>query len=144
MSITVMKHFDLLDFVNKSTELGMSKPLAEYQARRLEEVIEIAVASNQDSITNKNLILEKEIKDLEYAFQNDFKEQDVKITSLQKDIKDLQKDINEIRKEIKILELKMQEGDTRLEVKIEQSKNQIIIWMGSFLIASGLITHFFK
>ena len=113
MSIAVMKHFDLLDFVNKSTELGMSKPLAEYQARRLEEVIEIAVASNQD-------------------------------TSLQKDINEIRKDINEIRKEIKILELKMQEGDTRLEVKIEQSKNQIIIWMGSFLIASGLITHFFK
>jgi hypothetical protein len=46
MNTFAMKHFDLLNFVNKATELGMPKPLAEYQARQFEEVIEIATAAN--------------------------------------------------------------------------------------------------
>jgi hypothetical protein len=137
MGTLAMRHFDLLDFVNKSTELGMPKPLAEYQGRRIEEAIEIAIASNQESLESKNLTLKKEIKDLEYAFQNDFKELDLKILAIQKDIK-------EIEKEIKALDVKIQTVDSSLKVKIEQSKNQIIMWIGALVVASGFLSHFFK
>ena len=125
-----MKHFDLLDFVNKSTELGMPKPLAEYQGRRIEEAIEMATASNQENVETKNLSTQKDIKELEsqiVAMRKDIKELELKIKELE----------NSLKKEIK-------EVDSNLKLKIEQSKNHIIMWMGALLVTSGFITHFFK
>ena len=83
MSTLVMKHFDLLDFVNKSMELGVSKPLAEYQARKLEEVIEIAAVSHQETLESKNLATQKDLKELEYVLKKDIKEVDLKIKELE-------------------------------------------------------------
>ena len=49
-----MRHFDILEFVKKSKSLGASEELAEYQARKFEEAIDIAVSvSRQDIIANK-------------------------------------------------------------------------------------------
>lgn len=38
----------------------------------------------------------------------------------------------------------LKENIKELELKIAETKNQIIIWVGSFILASGLIQHFFK
>jgi hypothetical protein len=116
MSVLAMKHFDLLNFVKKSKELGVPEPLAEYQGRQLEEAIEIAIASNKREINEQELVPKKELKEMEVI--------------LRKDLKEI-----ESRLELKIKEV---------ELKIEQSKNHLVMWMVGLFIVSGLITHFLK
>ena len=94
MTTLVSKHFDSLDFVKKSKELGASEQLAEYQARQIEQAIDIAVNQAKEDIDAKDLATKKDIKEL--------------------------------------------------ELKIAETKTQIIIWIGGLIIASGLIQHFFK
>jgi hypothetical protein len=134
MSTLAMKHFDLLSFVKRSKELGVPEPLAEYQGRQLEEVIEVAVASSKEMVDAQKLATQQDLQ----------KEQ----STLALSIKQIELAIREVeaRLELKIkdLDLKIKEVEARLEVKIEQSKNQMIMWMVSLFIASGLITHFFK
>ena len=45
----------------------------------------------------------------------------------------LQKEIESVRKEIE-----------SVHKEIAQSKNQVIIWVGGLIMASGLLQHFFK
>ena len=49
-----------------------------------------------------------------------------------------------VKDEMKLHDLATKKDISSLELKIEQSKNQIIIWVGGLLFASGLIQHFFK
>ena len=49
-----------------------------------------------------------------------------------------------IKDEMELHNLATKKDISNLELKIEQSKNQIIIWVGGLLFASGLIQHFFK
>ena len=104
MAATI-KHFDILDFVKKSKELGVSEPVAEYQARQIESAIDIAVLTAKEEIHVKDLATSRDIKELEVRAS--------------RDIKDL-----EVRVELKIKEL---------EVKIAESKTQVIIWIGSIV-----------
>jgi hypothetical protein len=127
MSALLMKHFDLLSFVKRSKELGVSELLAEYQGRQLEEVIEVAVASSKEMVDAQKLATQQDLQ----------KEQ----SALALSIKQIELAIREVEA---CLELKIKEVEARLEVKIEQSKNQMIMWMVSLFIASGLITHFLK
>ncbi len=112
MAATI-KHFDILDFVKKSKELGVSEPVAEYQARQIEQAIDIAVLTAKEEIHVKDLATSRDMKELELRISSNIKE----------------------------LELK-------LEAKIAESKTQVIIWLGSMLgsmiVASGLLQHFFK
>ena len=105
MSTLVVRHFDLLDFVKRSKELGMSELLAEYQGRKIEEAMEEAIAVSKEVVESKELATKQDLKAVESK-----------------------------------LELKIKE----VELKIEQARNQTIIWIGGFIIASCLISHFFK
>lgn len=103
--MTTIKHFDILDFVKKSKELGVSELVAEYQARQIESAIDIAVSTAKEEIQFKDLVTSRDMKELELKVSSNIKE---------------------------------------LEVKIAESKTQVIIWVGSMIIASGLLQHFFK
>lgn len=98
MAAITINHFDALSYVKKSRELGVSEQLAEYQARQIEQSIEIAVNTARTEIENKELATKK---DVEVA-------------------------VEKLRKEIAI------------------ANNKLIIWMGGFLLASGIIQHFFR
>ena len=98
MSTLAPKHFDSLDFVEKSKELGVDENVAKYQARQFEQAIEIAISS-----------VKYDIKDKELATKGD-----------------------------------VRESELRLQKEISNSKNQTIIWVVGFILASGLIQHFFK
>jgi hypothetical protein len=69
MSAYAMKHFDLLNFVKKSKELGVSEPLAEYQGRQIEEAIEVAIAESQKAVEARELATKKDIKELELKIE---------------------------------------------------------------------------
>jgi hypothetical protein len=94
MSAYAVKHFDLLNFVKKSKELGVPEPLAEYQGRQIEEAIETAIAASHEAVETKELATKKDIKEL--------------------------------------------------ELKIEQTKNQLLFWLVGLFVASGFITYFLK
>jgi hypothetical protein len=111
-----LKHFDLLNFVKKSKELGVPEPLAEYQGRQIEEAIEIAVASSHEGVEERELATKKDIKELEFSTKKDLKE----------------------------LEVKMMTIESNLKLEIEKSKNQMIVWLIGLLAVNGLIAHFLK
>lgn len=59
------KRFDALDFVDKSKELGVDEKVAKYQARQIEQAIEIAVNSIKADMETKELATKLDIKELE-------------------------------------------------------------------------------
>jgi hypothetical protein len=79
MSAFAMKHFDLLNFVKNSKELGMSEPLAEYQGRQIEEAMEMAIASSKETVEGRNLVTQQDLKNTEMALRKDLKELELKI-----------------------------------------------------------------
>ena len=83
MAALSLKHFDALEFVKKSKELGVSEPVAEYQARQFEQVIEIAVNAAKTTINDKELAtkqnLELALKQLELNLTIALKEQELRL-----------------------------------------------------------------
>lgn len=71
MSAITVKHFDALGYVRKSKELGVPEHIAEYQARQMEEILEIAINSGKTEIQNQELASKKDIeltrKDIELS-----------------------------------------------------------------------------
>ena len=60
MTTFTVKHFDVLDFVEKSKSLGVDEKVAIFQARQIEQAIDIAVAQ----IENKELTTKKDLAEL--------------------------------------------------------------------------------
>ena len=112
MTAITMNHFDVFNYVKKSKELGVSEQVAEYQARQIEQSIEIAVNTVRSEIENKELSTKGDI---------DLVRKDIEMAR-----KDLEKSIETLRKEV------------------AQINTRTIIWMGGFILASGLLQHFFK
>lgn len=74
MTATV-KHFDVLDFVDQSKALGVDEKVAKYQARQIEQAIEIAVDIIKQDVENKEL-----------ATKGDVMSMKSEITSIKSDI----------------------------------------------------------
>ncbi len=64
-----MKHFDSLEFVKKSKELGANEELAVYQARQIEQAIDIAIITARSEIDTRELATKKDIKELELKIE---------------------------------------------------------------------------
>ncbi|MDQ5920630.1 MAG: hypothetical protein QG673_686 [Pseudomonadota bacterium] len=64
-----MNHFDSLEFVKKSKELGANEQLAEYQARSIENAINIAVNTTRIDMKNKELATKMDIKEVELSIK---------------------------------------------------------------------------
>ena len=69
MATIIANHFDALGYVKKSKELGVPEQVAEYQARQIEQSIEIAVNTIRHEIENKELATKKDIKELELKIE---------------------------------------------------------------------------
>ena len=65
MSSMSTRHFDALAFVKKSKELGVKEEIAEYQARQLEEVIDIASTAAKEEFNIHELATKTDLKQLE-------------------------------------------------------------------------------
>ena len=62
MATVTMAHFDILDYVDKSIELGVDERIAKHQARQLEQAIEIAKSSIREEIIAKDLATKKDLE----------------------------------------------------------------------------------
>lgn len=69
MTALNLDHFDALDYVKGSKELGVLEPVAEYKARQIERAINIAVNTSRTEVNNKDLATKKDIKELELKIE---------------------------------------------------------------------------
>ncbi len=69
MTTVVAKHFDVLDYVDKSKALGVDEKVAKYQARQIEQAIDIAVNTARTDIENKELATKSDIHTLRSEMQ---------------------------------------------------------------------------
>ena len=88
MATLTMKHFDVLDFVKKSKELGATQEMAEFQARQIEILA--------DTIQEQNQEIEA-LKKSEPATKRDL---EIIKLELQKEIEIVRREIEVVRKEI--------------------------------------------
>lgn len=114
MATITIKHFDILEYVKKAKEYGIKEEFAEFQARQ--------IAQLADTIEEQRQEIES-LKQLQPSTKKD-----LEVTKLE-----LQKEIEVVRKEIEVV-----------RKEIVQSSNRIIVWIVGFIVASGLIQHFFR
>jgi transcription elongation GreA/GreB family factor len=62
MTTITIKHFDALAYVKKAKELGANEELAEYQARQMEQAIDIAIATIKEEIALKDLATKRDLE----------------------------------------------------------------------------------
>lgn len=86
MATLTAKHFDALDYVKKSKELGVPEQVAEFQARQIEQLAEMIEEQN-----SKFMVLET---------KEPATKKDLEITKLE-----LQKEIESVRNDIKKSEI---------------------------------------
>lgn len=67
MATVTAKHFDVLAYVKKAKELGTSEDLAEFQARQIEEAIEVAISA----IENRELATKNDINSMQKDLQKE-------------------------------------------------------------------------
>lgn len=61
MAVITIRHFDALDYVDKSKSFGANEELAKYQARRMEELLEMATNNARAAIEEKDLATKKDL-----------------------------------------------------------------------------------
>ncbi|MCX7116985.1 MAG: hypothetical protein NTW94_03600 [Legionellales bacterium] len=127
MCAATVRHFDALAFVKRSKELGVKEDLAEYQARQLDQLIDIAMAINKEEFNTHELATKTDIKQLEVDLKTDIKQLEV-----------------DLKTDIKQLEVDLKTDIKQLEVKIEQYRYDALkftVWtgIGVTVFLSGLL-----
>ncbi len=166
MSSAAVKHFDMLAFVKRSKELGVKEDLAEYQARQLEQVIDIASAASKEEFNAHEFSTKTDLKQVEVNLKQvevNLKQVEANLkqveANLKIDIKQLEVDLNQVeanlkidikqlevdlKSEIKQLEIDLKKEIKHLDVKIEQYRYdtlKFIVWTGIGVVVflSGLL-----
>lgn len=144
MAALALRHFDVLDYVEKSTAMGVGENIAKHQARQFEQIFDAVIATKVET-EGQELSTKQDIKELELTTKQNIKE--LELTTRQ-DIKELELTT---KQEIKEIELKIEQVKADLELKIEKARGEIqkskvetLLWIAGMFMASGLIQHFFK
>ncbi len=127
MTSSTAKQFDMLAFIHGLKERGVKEDLAEYQARQLAQVIDIATAQSRGEVHSQELATKIDIKQLEVDLKSDIKQLEVDLRS---DIKQLEVDL---KSDIKRLEVDLKIEIKQLEVKLEQYRYDSLkftVWTG--------------
>ena len=138
MTSSTAKQFDMLAFIHGLKERGVKEDLAEYQARQLAQVIDIATAQSRGEVHSQELATKIDIKQLEVGLKSDIKQLEVDLRSdikqlevdLRSDIKQLEVDL---KSDIKRLEVDLKIEIKQLEVKLEQYRYDSLkftVWTG--------------
>jgi len=61
MATHAIRHFDVLSYVDRSKALGLDEGLAKYQARQMEELLEMATDNARSAIEAKELATKKDL-----------------------------------------------------------------------------------
>ena len=116
MAAMALRHFDVLGYVEKSRALGVDEKVATYQARQIEEAIDIAVITAKTEIENKELATKGDIRALD----------------------------SKLEKELKALDLKIEQTKAEIYKSKFDVIIWVVGLVAGLFVASGLIQHFFK
>src|SRR3990167_3394138 len=97
MTSAAKKYFDVLSYVKTSKALGVKEDLAEYQARQLAEIIDIASANTQEEFTVRELATKTDIHELRAETKTDIHELRTDVNGLKDTTKDLVDRIGNLR-----------------------------------------------
>ncbi len=120
-----IKYFDIHEFVKRSTELGASEALTEYQIIQFEQALEIAVKSVKDEVGAQNIVskidLENTRLELQKAIENTRLELQKDIESLRLEFqRDLASTKLELQKDIENLRLEFQRDLTSTKLELQK------------------------
>lgn len=62
MTTLSTRHFDTLEYVKQAKKLGTSEELAELQARKIEEAIDIAIIQTKEALKAEELVTKTDLK----------------------------------------------------------------------------------
>lgn len=130
------KHFDALGFVQKSKELGVSEQLAEYQARQLENVIDIASHATKKEVDGRELATKMDLFKTETSLKTEI--QEVR-TELKAEIQELR---TELKSEIQSVRTELHEVKAELKGDIKDLRYDSLkftIWTGVGVVFSMII-----
>ena len=66
MTAHVIRHFDALDYVDRSRALGVDENVAKYQARQMEQLLDMATENARTAIEAKELATKKDLMDVKF------------------------------------------------------------------------------
>lgn len=166
------KHFDVLSFVEKSQELGVDEKIAKYQARQIEQAIDIAVSLAKEDLENKEIATKADIDIAKYNFEslksdlvvikadlaevktdlNGFKnEVKTEFNTVKVDINELRDDFtafkNEVKIEIALINSNLRETELKLQKEIKEIETKLIKWVvgtgiTTIITLAGLLKYF--
>ena len=76
---TTIKHFDILDCVNKYKSMGIREDIAQYTARQIDEAINLAVEAIRHDVDSKDHVTKKDLKITQTALQADTKALEIRL-----------------------------------------------------------------
>ncbi|MBP9743142.1 MAG: hypothetical protein KBD37_07290 [Burkholderiales bacterium] len=110
--MSIILHFDVLDYVEQAEKLGVPQALAKFQARKLEETIETISEQTNKAIEAAATTIKADIKDRDLATKGDIRESELRLQKgLETNKLELQKGIEttklELQKEIREVESRL-------------------------------------
>ena len=66
MTAHVIRHFDALDYVDRSRALGVDENVAKYQARQMEQLLDMATENARTAIEAKELATKKDLMEVKF------------------------------------------------------------------------------
>lgn len=69
MTAHAIRHFDALSYVDQSKSLGVNENVAKYQARQMEQLLEMATENARVAIEAKELATKKDLTDARYSLE---------------------------------------------------------------------------
>ena len=138
--------FDTHKYIKELTATGFNEKQAEVIIKSILKGrdYDISNLATKEQLKNVQIILDNKIEDTKKELKKDISTLDNKIENTKKELKkdiennkqELKKDIENNKQELKQeIELKT----SQLETKIEKSKNTIVMWLISLVLAIGLM-----
>lgn len=124
--------FDVVNYIKRLRNVGVSQEIAEVQGQELAHVVRIVTHEVKDEVKNE---IRQELNSDDLATKGDIALTRVEIKGSELC---LQKEIELVRKEIKEVELRLQKEIKELEVKIANVKNELIKWILGVGIAATI------
>lgn len=141
MGAAVLRHFDALDYVDHSRALGVDEKVAKYQARQIEQVIEIAtdnaINAAKTEVESQELVTKSDLNKLELRLDSKLQTLDSKLQTLDSKLQTMDSRVGQLEQKIE-----------QTKAEIHKAKFDIVIWvaglMVTLLVASGFMQHFLK
>ncbi|HLX53406.1 MAG TPA: hypothetical protein VKR58_05680 [Aquella sp.] len=122
--------FDVIEYVRKLRNVGVSQEIAEVQGQELSHMIKIVANEVKTEI-------KQELHSDNLATKNDIQEVKSEIQLVKSE---LQSEIQVVKNEIQVVKNEIREVELRLQLEIANTKNELIKWVLGIGITASIVT----